>query len=82
MIVRMKMTGRAVSFNSKWLQEISEMGYPLSLNRDVDGEPLCLAIMSGLMAVLQGLNRGEGSVNSSSDINGAGSRVPNCKHGI
>ena len=54
------------------------MGYSLSLNGN-DGEPLCLAITSGLMAVLQGLNRGEGSVNSSSNVDDAGSRVPNCK---
>ena len=58
------------------------MGYSLSLNGDVDGEPLCLAITSGLIAVLQGLNHWEGSVNSVCDFDGVGGRAPNCKHGI
>ena len=43
---------------------------------------MCPAITSGSIAVLQGLNQGEGSVNSSSDVDGVGGRVLNCKHGI
>ena len=59
------------------------MGHSFSLNGDVDGEPLCLAITSSfLIAVLQGLNHWEGSVTSLSDVDGVGGRVPNCKHGI
>jgi hypothetical protein len=48
-------------------------------NGDVDGEPLCLAITSSLMAALRALNHGDGSANSSSDVDG---RVPNCEHRI
>lgn len=44
----------------------AEMGHSVSL-KDVEGEdPLCLAMTSGLMAARRGLNRGDGSVNSSS----------------
>jgi len=58
------------------------MGDSLSLNGDVDGEPLCLAMTSGLIAALRGLSRIEGSANSSSDVDDVGGRVPNCKHGM
>ena len=58
------------------------MGHSFSLNGDVDGEPLCLALTSGWIAVLQGLNHWKGSVNSLSDVDGVGGRVSNCKHGI
>ena len=60
----------------------AEIGHSLSLNGDVDGESLCLAMTSGLTVVLRGLNCGEGSANSSFDVNGVGGRVTNCKHGI
>ena len=57
----------------------AEMGHSLSLNGDVDGEPLCLAMKSGLMAARRGLNHGDGSVNSSSDVGGD---MPNREHGL
>ena len=34
------------------------------------------------MAALRELNRGEGSANSSSDVDDVGGTVSNCKHGI
>ena len=43
---------------------------------------LCLAITSGLMAARRGLNRGDGSANSSSDVDGVGGSVPNREHGL
>ena len=57
----------------------AEMGHSLSLNGNVDGEPLCLAMTSGLMAARRGLNRRDGSANSSPDVGG---NVPNCEHGL
>jgi hypothetical protein len=59
-----------------------EMGHSLSLNGDVDGEPLCLAMTSGLMAARRGLNRGGGSPNSWFDVDGVGGNVPNREHGL
>ena len=58
------------------------MGHLLSLNGDVDGGLLCLAMTSSLIAALWGSNRGEGSPNSSSDVDDVGGSVSNCKHGI
>ena len=55
------------------------MGHSFSLNGDVDGEPLCLAITNGLIAVLRGLNQWEGRVNSLSDVDGVGGRVQSSK---
>ena len=60
----------------------AEMRQSLSLNGEVDGEPLCLAMTSGLMAARRGLNRGDRSANSSSDIDGVGGSVPNREHGL
>lgn len=37
---------------------------------------------SGSIAALLGLNCGEGSANSSIDVDGVGGRVTDCKHGI
>jgi len=73
--------GRSIEFLNGCKRE-AEMRHSLSLNGDVDGEPLCLAMTSGLMAALRGLNRGDGSANSSSDVDGVGGNVPNCEHGL
>ena len=55
------------------------MGHLLSLNGDVDGELLCLAMTSSLIALRES-NRGEGSPNLSSDVDDVGGRVSNCRH--
>ena len=72
---------RSVKFLNDRKRE-TEMGHPLSLNGDVDGEPLCLAMTCGLTAPQRGFNRGYGSTNSSSDVSGVGGNVPNCEHGL
>ena len=73
--------GRSSEFLNGCNRE-AEMRHSLSLNGDVDGEPLCLAMTSGLMAARRGLNRGDGSANSSSDVDGVGGSVPNREHGL
>jgi len=47
--------GHSIAFLNGCKREV-EMGHSLLLNRDIDGEPLCLAMTSGLMAAQQGLN--------------------------
>ena len=46
------------------------IGRSLSLNGEVVGEPLCLAMTSGLIAALRSLNCGEGYESWSSDVDG------------
>ena len=73
--------GRSIEFLNGCKREV-EMRHSLSLNGDVDGEPLCLAITSGSMAARQGLNPGDGSANSSSDVDSVGGSVPKREHGL
>ena len=71
-------TARGVTW--KWDARVVE--------RDVDGEPLCLVMISGLILAagrtlnVKRLNHNEASANSSSDVDGVGGRVPNCEEGI
>ena len=67
---------RSVKFLNDRKRE-AEMGHSLSLNGDVDVE----SMTSGLTAAQRELNRGYGSTNSSSDVNGVGGSMPNCEHG-
>ena len=69
---------RRVRIIENFLVYHSESDWHLSLNGDVDGEPLGLA----MMAVRRGLNRGDGSANSSSDVDGVGGNMLNCEHGL
>ena len=73
--------GRSIEFLNGCKRD-AEMRHSLSLNGEVDGEPLCLAMTSGLMAARRGLNRGDGSANSSSAVDGVGGSVPNREHGL
>ena len=59
MNLQMKITGRAVALNSYGCSREAEIEHSLSLNGNVDGEPLSLAITSGLIVGLRGLNCGE-----------------------
>ena len=63
------------------LRSDAKMGRSLSLNGDVCGEPLNLAMTTGLIAALWGLNCGEGSECSSSVIDGVRGRALNREHG-
>lgn len=56
----------------------AELRHLLPFNGDVDDEPLCLVMTSGLLAAGQALNHSDGSANSSSDVDGVGGGVPNC----
>ena len=62
------------------LKSDAKMGRSLSLNRDIRSEPLCLAMTSGLITALRGLNC-EGSERSSSDVDGVRGRGMNREHG-
>ena len=73
--------GRSIEFLNGCKRD-AEIRHSLSLNGDVDGEPLCLAMTSGLMAARRELKRGDGSANSSSDVDGVGGSAPNRKHGL
>ena len=68
MNLQIKLTGRAVLLNFCWLQEGSSNGAFALVEWRRFEELLCLAMTSGLIAALRVLNRGEGSANSSSDV--------------
>jgi hypothetical protein len=49
---------RSIEFLNDYKREAG-LGHSLSLNRNVDGEPLCLAMRNDLIAALRGLNHGD-----------------------
>ena len=58
------------------------MGHSLSLDGDVDGEPLCLAMTSSLLSARRGLEYEDGSTNSSPDADSVDDNMPNRKHSL
>jgi len=66
----------------EWLQEGRGNGAFTSLNGDVDGEPLRLAMTSGLLAARRELDHEDGSTDSLSDVDGVGGNMPNREHGL
>lgn len=73
--------GHSIEFLNGWKRDV-KMGHSLSLNGKADGEPLSLAMTSGLMAARQGLNQGDGSTNPLSDVDSVGGNVPNLELGL
>ena len=82
----MKMMGKvrcaiAIEFLNGCKRE-AEMGHSLSLDGDVDGEPLCLAMTSSLLSARRRLESEDESANWSPDADSADDNMPNRKHGL
>ena len=73
--------GLLMEFLNGWRSD-AIIGRSLSLNGEVVGEPLCLAMTSGLIAALRSLNCGEGYESWSSDVDGVRGGGPESEGGM